>query len=114
MAKLTTDINIDQEYWRRAGEVYSHLLVESEDLLHGTDHIEEINTSIILFCKMIFTSTAVAGRVIGDRTSFCETVELVATCMTMVFGQISASTLSSWKLSDIGEDLPGVDTDLQL
>lgn len=92
VAELVADVYKCRKDWRRAGEVYSYLRQESENLLGGTDHLEEVNIRVLLFSEVMSTTIAIGGRVQGRAIS--DTVELVGTCMVKVFGDICETALS--------------------
>lgn len=82
VTELAADFYKDRKDWIRAGEVYLHLVEESKALSHWTDHMDEVNRRIILFCEEVYTFVATAA----DRTTFSNTVDLIGTCMTKIFG----------------------------
>lgn len=96
--ELAVDVYISQCDWRNAGEVYLQLRRESEKLLQKTDHFEDIDRRIALFCEGVFVSIAPSPTVVGShRPMLSKTLDLVGTCMASVLGQISEITLVKWK-----------------
>ncbi|KAL0635164.1 hypothetical protein Q9L58_005889 [Maublancomyces gigas] len=109
VAELAADVYTDRKDWRLAGEVHLHLRRESEHLLYRTNHIDYVNQRIPTFCEHVFASIDVGV----DRTT-SDVLELVGTCMTKIFGEISKTALTSWKSSAEGDYRPEADKETQL